>query len=70
MNNVQITGFLRLPEVLKLFPVSKSTWWQGVKDSKFPQPVKLTERTTAWRVEDIQELIASTSIGAQTHEQV
>ena len=52
------TGFLRLPDVLKLFPVSKSTWWQGVKDGKFPKPVKLTERTTAWRAEDIQALLS------------
>jgi len=52
-------GYLRLPAVLALFPVSKSTWWNGVKDGKFPAPVKLTERTTAWRVEDIRKLIES-----------
>ena len=50
-------GFLRLPEILKLFPVSRSTWWQGIKDGKFPQGVKLTPRTTAWRVADIQKLL-------------
>lgn len=53
------TGFVRLPVVLKVFPVSKSTWWQGVKDGDFPQPVKLSPKITAWRVEDIRELIAS-----------
>ena len=52
-------GYLRLPDILRLFPVSKSTWWKGVKDGKFPAPVKLTERTTAWRVEDIHKLIKS-----------
>ncbi len=52
-------GYLRLPEVLKLFPVSKSTWWQGVKNGKFPKPVKLTERTTAWKAEDIKALLES-----------
>lgn len=51
------TGFLRLPEVLKLFPVSKSTWWQGIREGKFPQGVKLTPRTTAWRVADIKKLL-------------
>lgn len=51
------TGFLRLPEVLKLIPIGKSTWWQGAKEGKFPKPVKLGERTTAWRVEDIKSLI-------------
>lgn len=53
------SGFLRLPEVLKLFPVSKSTWWQGVKGGVYPQPVKLSSRTTAWRVSDIYALIKS-----------
>ena len=38
-------------------PVSKSTWWQGVKDGRFPKPVKLGVKTTAWRVEDIRALI-------------
>ncbi|MHA1539813.1 MAG: helix-turn-helix transcriptional regulator [Alphaproteobacteria bacterium] len=52
------TGFLRLPEVLKVFPVSRSTFWKGVKDGRYPKPVKLSERTTAWRIEDIQALIA------------
>lgn len=53
----QQTGFYRLPTILKLYPVSKSTWWQGVKDGIYPQPVKLSSRTTAWRVEDIHTLI-------------
>lgn len=50
-------GFLRLPEVLKLIPVSKSTWWAGVKSGRYPSSVKLGERVTAWRVTDIQNLI-------------
>lgn len=61
MNNQVLpeSGFVRLPEVLKVFPVSKSTWWAGVKDGRFPKPVKLGPKMTAWRVEDIRELIAS-----------
>ncbi|MBK67938.1 MAG: transcriptional regulator [Rickettsiales bacterium] len=53
------TGFVRLPVVLKVFPVSKSTWWSGVKEGHYPKPVKLGPKITAWRVEDIRELIAS-----------
>jgi hypothetical protein len=37
-------------------PVSRSTWWAGVKSGRFPAPVKLGPRTTAWRVEDIEKL--------------
>lgn len=60
MNHILLeTGFLRLPQVLKVFPVSKSTWWAGVKEGRYPQPVKLGPKMTAWRVEDIRALIAS-----------
>lgn len=53
------TGFLRLPEVLKIFPVSKSTWWSGVKSGIYPKPVKLSANITAWKVEDIRALVRS-----------
>jgi predicted DNA-binding transcriptional regulator AlpA len=60
MNNhlLPSTGFIRLPTILKIIPISKSTWWAGVKSGRFPKSVKLGVRTTAWRVEDIQDLIA------------
>ena len=51
------TGYLRLPDVLRRYPVSKSTWWAGVRQGRYPKPVKLGERCTAWRVEDIRALI-------------
>lgn len=51
------TGFLRLNEVLRLIPLSSSTFWRKVKSGEFPQPVKISERCTAWRVEDINDLI-------------
>lgn len=53
------TGFVRLPAVLGVIPVSRSTWWNGCKSGKYPKPVKLGPRTTAWRVEDIRALIAA-----------
>ena len=49
---------LRLSTVLQLIPVSKSAWWQGVKEGRFPQPLKLGPRTTVWRAEDLRKLIA------------
>lgn len=54
------TGFLRLKSIIAPngpIPVSKSTWWAGVKDGRFPKPLKLGERITVWRVEDIRELL-------------
>lgn len=52
-------AFLRLKDILKIFPVSKSTWWQGVKDGNYPKPYHLSQRTTAWQIEDIEKLIES-----------
>jgi prophage regulatory protein len=40
-----------------LIPVSKSTWWDGVKRGKFPKPIKLGRRITCWRLADILALI-------------
>lgn len=68
MTQLPPTGYLRLPQIIgnpnakppipPIYPVCKSTWWSGVKTGRFPKPVKLGPRTTAWRVEDIKELIA------------
>ncbi|MDR2056199.1 MAG: AlpA family phage regulatory protein [Desulfovibrio sp.] len=53
------TGFLRLKQVLELVPISKSAWWDGCKTGRFPKPVKLGPRTTAWKAEDIAALVKS-----------
>lgn len=62
-------GFVRLKQVIgdakahppvpAIIPVSASTWWAGVMSGRFPRPVKLGPRTTAWRVEDIRALVAN-----------
>jgi len=70
MHNLPATGFLRLhqiignpnvqPPIPALIPVSRSTWWEGVKSGRYPQPVRtLGQRITAWRVADIRSLIES-----------
>lgn len=59
-------GFLRLPQVLAIVPISKSAWWEGCRTGRYPKPVKLGLRTTAWRVEDIAELVRS--LGMQIDE--
>lgn len=63
-------GFLRLRQIVgnpaagvpPIVPVSKSTWWQGVKDGRFPKLVKIGPRTTVWRVSDIQALIDQSAV--------
>ena len=56
-------GFLRLPQILVIIPISKSAWWEGCRTGRFPKPVKLGARTTVWRAEDIAALVQR--IGAQ-----
>jgi hypothetical protein len=69
MNNNKLpeTGFLRLPQIIgnsksnppipPIIPVCRSTWWEGVRTGKFPKSIKLSERITVWKVEDIRNLI-------------
>lgn len=51
------TGLLRIKQVLKFVPVSRSNWWAGVRAGRFPKAIKLSERVTAWRASDINALI-------------
>lgn len=51
------TGFVRLPQILALIPISRSAWWEGIRQGKFPKGIKLGSRTTVWRAEAIRALI-------------
>lgn len=53
-------GFLRLPQVMALIPISKSAWWKGCSTGRYPRPIKLGPRTTVWRAEDIRAFIEKT----------
>ena len=57
------TTLLRLPQVLEIIPVSKSTWWKGCKEGRYPQPVHPRPRTAAWRKCDIDALVAQFAEG-------
>ena len=68
MRHLPETGFLRLSQIIgrpnaeppipAVIPVSRATWWAGVKSGRYPQPVRtLGRRITAWRVEDIRAYI-------------
>jgi prophage regulatory protein len=53
--NAGTPGYLRLKDLVRRVPVSKSTIWLWVQERKFPQPVKLSERVTAWPVSAVEE---------------
>lgn len=72
MQTLPETGYLRLaqivgrpatddsPAIPGIIPVSRSTWWAGVRSGRYPQPTRaLGSRITAWRIEDIRALIES-----------
>jgi predicted DNA-binding transcriptional regulator AlpA len=67
MYDIPVTGFLRLPQVLTIILIGKTCWWEGVKSGRYPKPVKLSSRCTAWRAEDIQALIKSLSNEPHDH---
>jgi predicted DNA-binding transcriptional regulator AlpA len=39
--------------------ISRSGWWKGVKDGKFPPGIKLSPRVTVWKSSEIDALIAN-----------
>lgn len=53
------TAFLRLPQVLALIPVSESTLLRMVRDGRFKKPTKLSERCSAWRMQDVLDFMAA-----------
>jgi hypothetical protein len=40
-------------------PVCPSTVWSWVKLGRFPQPVRMGSRITAWRVAEVRSFLAS-----------
>lgn len=59
------SGFYRLPKILSIFGFSKSTWWAGIRNGRFPRGIKLGKRMTAWRVSDIEKLIQELATAGQ-----
>lgn len=54
----QHDSLLRLPEVLALIPVSRATWYAGMKEGRYPAPVSLGPRCVAWRASEIQQIVS------------
>jgi prophage regulatory protein len=54
------SGFVRLSSILAPsgpLPISRSSWWAGVASGRYPKPVKLGPRITAWRVDELRTLM-------------
>ena len=67
MTESEIPRFLRLkqiigdpkaePPIQPILPISKSSWWDGVKTGRFPKAIKIGANTTVWREEEIRSLV-------------
>lgn len=45
------------PPIPPLIPVSRSTWYEGVRNGRFPAKVPLGPNTAAWRAREIRLLV-------------
>ncbi len=59
--DLPVTGFIRLDQVLSLIPISRGSWFAGVKSGRFPKGYALGPRTTAYKAEEIRALLESFS---------
>lgn len=50
---------IRLPEVLELTGLSKSTLYRKIKEDQFPAPVSLGPGSVAWRKSEVLDWIAN-----------
>lgn len=51
------TGFVRLPSILAVLPISRTAFLNGVKSGKYPRPIKPTPRTSMWDVASIRRVL-------------
>ena len=47
------------PAQIGLLPLGESTIWEKVRQGTFPAPHRLSQRVTAWKLEDIQNWLNS-----------
>ena len=48
---------IRLPEVMAMTGVKKSTIWKWISENKFPQRIKLSHRVSVWKLTDVNQWI-------------
>jgi prophage regulatory protein len=57
---------VRLREIVKLLSISRANVYRLMKMGKFPQSIKLTERTVAWRLSELEAWIKEKSAEHKT----
>jgi predicted DNA-binding transcriptional regulator AlpA len=62
-DSIHDAGFLRLAQIIGspkkgivgLLPISRSSWYAGIKKGLYPAPVKVGPKTSVWRVSEVRE---------------
>lgn len=49
--------YIRMKELCKMLGISRSTIYRLVIENKFPRQIKLTERTSVWKLSDINSWV-------------
>ena len=55
--NSSVKRLLRIDEVMARLSISRSSFLEGCRTGRFPQPIKIGPRTTVWKAEDIDSFI-------------
>jgi prophage regulatory protein len=66
INSTESDRLLRLKDIVGpsgLLPISKSSWWKGIREGRYPAGIKIAPRTTAWRKSSVLALIKNLENG-------
>ena len=58
-------GFSRIDRVLEIIPTSRTSWYRGIQEGRFPAPVKIGPNQSAWRNSDILDLAERLAAGEE-----
>jgi prophage regulatory protein len=62
-NTPSTTKFIRLPEIMRRYPLSRTTIYRLIGLGQFPAPVKISSRSVAWPESSV-EAWAQAKLGA------
>jgi len=64
LREAQLVHSPKRPHGTAPLPFSAATLWRMTKAGKFPAPVRLSERVTAWRVSDVRAWLNACEVSA------
>lgn len=50
---------VKLPQLLEIVQLSRSSVYDAIKSGDFPPPVKIGKRAVAWRMQDVEAWLQS-----------